>query len=331
MRTWLSLMLAATFAVSLASASTAAAATEFGDNCGGNTVTESEPNTYFEITAFGNSLPLTAPTGGGITQWKVNDGVPAAVSFPQTLKVLRLTGPTSVRIVGEATGTVVGGLNVFSTRIPIQASDRLAMYGTLQEFSGNPIGNLYCQIPGPENEIGVFAGSGGGPGAVNPFVVLEAPARFPLIAVVEPDADGDGYGDETQDQCPQSAAVQTACPVVTLSTVAAVQKALATISVTASSQASVTVAGTVKLGKGKTAKLSGGTQIVAPGTLAKFKLLFPQKLQAALKALPKKRSLTLTVTASAPNVVGSPTTKTLKLHLKGQAKPKKPSRKKAQS
>jgi hypothetical protein len=29
---------------------------------------------------------------------------------------------------------------------------------------------------------------------------------------VEPDADHDGFGDETQDQCPSNAAIQTACP-----------------------------------------------------------------------------------------------------------------------
>src|SRR5262249_55804628 len=36
--------------------------------------------------------------------------------------------------------------------------------------------------------------------------------RINMAAVVEPDADGDGFGDETQDGCPTNASIQTACP-----------------------------------------------------------------------------------------------------------------------
>jgi hypothetical protein len=304
-------------------ATSASAATEFGDNCAGNELTEAPPNTYFEITAFGNTLPITAPTNGVITKWKVNDSIPAAVSFTQTLKVLRLPAPTTAQIVGEATGSVVGGQNVFDARIPVQTGDRLGLFGSSEEFSGTPVGNLYCLVPGPENQIGAFLGGGGGPGATTPVVFIEAEARFPVAAVIEPDADNDGYGDETQDKCPQVASVQAPCPVVTLSTTSAAKKGLASILITASSQATVTVAGSVNLGKGKTAKLNGGTQVVAPGTIAKFTLVFPQKLKAKLKELPAKRSLTLAVTATAPNLVGPATTSSLKVKLKGQAKPKK--------
>ena len=42
-----------------------------------------------------------------------------------------------------------------------------------------------------------------------------APENFePMISAnVEPDADSDGYGDETEDGCPSNAATQGACPV----------------------------------------------------------------------------------------------------------------------
>jgi hypothetical protein len=36
-----------------------------------------------------------------------------------------------------------------------------------------------------------------------------------ISARLEPDADGDGFGDETQDACPTNASTQLACPVVT--------------------------------------------------------------------------------------------------------------------
>jgi hypothetical protein len=141
--------------------------------------------------------------------------------------------------------------------------------------------------------------------------------------VIEPDADNDGYGDETQDKCPQLATVQALCPVVALSARPIAKKGLVTVLITASSQASVAVAGKVSLGKGKTAKLNGGTQVVAPGTIAKFTLLFSKKLKTALKTIPAKRSLSLRLTATAPNLVGAATIRKLKVKLQGQAKPKR--------
>jgi hypothetical protein len=313
-------------AVAAFGATSASAATEFGDNCVGNKATETEPVTLFSLTAAGDPLPLVAPSAGIITKWKVNV-VPAPVSFHQTLKVLRQNGPATVLVVGEAAGSVTGGLNTFDTRIPVQTGDHLGLLGTSDTFGGGEeVGNLFCNLPGGgNNRIGAFLGSGGGPGATVPFVEITAEARVPVSASLEPDADNDGYGDETQDKCPQSAAAQTACPVIALSTSSVATKGLVKILVTASSQASVTVAGTAKLGKGKSATLKGGTQIVAPATIAKFTLPFSKKLKSKLKQLSSKQSLTLKVTATAPNIVGLPTTTNLKVKLKGQAKPKRKS------
>ncbi|HYG96770.1 MAG TPA: hypothetical protein VD741_06635 [Solirubrobacterales bacterium] len=159
-------------------------------------------------------------------------------------------------------------------------------------------------------------------GSTSTIAAEEGGLQNPIVVFVEPDADNDGFGDETQDQCPQSAAVQSPCPVIALSSSATAQKGLAQVLVTSNQQASVTVAGTVNLGKGKTAKLNGGTQIVAPGTIAKFTLLFTQRLKTKLKQLSRKRFLWLNLTSTAPNVVGPPTVSSLKVKLKGQAKPK---------
>ena len=133
---------------------------------------------------------------------------------------------------------------------------------------------------------------------------------MPIPSLVEPDADGDGYGDETQDQCPTDASTQGPCPApkvapappapTTLSASAAAKKGLLTVTLTSSAQATVTVGGSVQIAKGKTVKLSGSTQIVAPGSLAKFTLLFPASLKAALKQLSTKKKLSLKLTASAP-------------------------------
>ncbi|HEY0392796.1 MAG TPA: hypothetical protein VGC63_13930 [Solirubrobacterales bacterium] len=301
-------------------AGSASAATEFGDSCVANRSSSvSAPTTLFALTASGDPLPLTAPSSGVVTKWKLNLVSEAAgFQIPQTLKVLRPNGPKSVQVIGESAQSVTGGSNGFNTRIPVQAGDRLGLFAS----GGGEFGLLFCQEEGgPKSRIGAFEGSAS-VGSSAPYEEGEGEVRVPAVAVIEPDADGDGYGDETQDMCPQSAATQVACPTVVLSTSTAVKKGLANVLVTASSQAGVTVAGTIKLAKGKSVKLNGGTQIVVPGTISKFTLLFPKKLRSALKELPRKRSLSLTVTATAPNIVGSPTTKTLKLRLAGQAKPK---------
>ena len=300
-------------AIAIVGPSTASAATEFGDNCTGNEVTEGEPLTLFALTATGSPLPLTAPSAGVITKWKSNL-IPVPVTVPQTLKVLRQTGPNTVQVIGESSGNIAGGANTFDARIPVQAGDRLGLFGS------SPFGVLLCEGP-PNNRLGGFLG-GGSVGSNSTFVELEAEARIPASAILEPDADNDGFGDATQDKCPQNAAVQTPCPVVALSVSATARKNLANVLVTSSSQATVKVAGTVNLGKGRKAKISGGTQIVTPGAIAKFTLLFPQKLKAKLKELSRKQFLWLRLNASAPNVVGPATVRKLKVKLKGQAKPK---------
>jgi hypothetical protein len=319
-RKFIGIAAASLLAISAFGASSAIAATEFGDNCVGNNVSES-PVTYFALTAVGNPLPLTAPGAGVITKWKSSLGAP--VSIPHTLKVLRQNGPNTVQVVGEDSESITGGQNTFDARIPVQAGDRLGLFGS------SALGTLFCDEPGtPEDSFGAFEG-GASVGQTVTFVQVSDEAGIPVAAILEPDADNDGYGDETQDKCPQNAAVQTPCPVVTLSTSSIAKKGLATVLITSSSQAPVTVAGTVKLGKGKTAKLSGGTQIVVPGTIAKFTLLFPQNLKAKLKALLRKQFLTLNISATAPNVVGPPTVSNLNAKLRGQKKPPRKAKGKA--
>ncbi len=61
-------------------------------------------------------------------------------------------------------------------------------------------------------------------GAVAFFNNVQSGGVMNASAVVEPDADGDGFGDETQDGCLGNAAVQGACPVASGSTPTAKKK-----------------------------------------------------------------------------------------------------------
>jgi hypothetical protein len=305
----------------------ASAAIEFGDNCTGTN--PAPAYTLTTLTAPSGSLPLTAPISGVVTQVKQQIGLeaPPTLVIPEEVKVLHPTGAKNTYTVTAQ--TIIeghGGLNVVSTRVPIQAGDRLGLHGLPFSYEGAPISGLtlFCGGAGIEGVLGAVTGNVG-QGATAEFLEVTT-GRVPISATVEPDADGDGFGDETQDKCPTNASTQDPCPTpppapaasapILLSATSAAGKGLVTLTVTSTAQASVSVGGNVSLGKGKTAKLSGGTQIVAPGALAKFTVLFPANLKAKLKQLTTKQSLPLKLAVSA---LGA-TTKNLTVKVKGQMK-----------
>jgi hypothetical protein len=310
-------------AISLVGASAASGATEFGDPCVADSGGPPGAFTLFQLSAPLSPFPSSAPSSGVVTKWKVSLFSPGGESIPpvisQTLKVIRLnTTAKTATTIAEETKLVGSGSNSFDTRIPLQAGDRLGLFGAGGEAE---VGTLYCKSLNPGDVFGVIEGAAP-QGSASPYEESAGEARVPVVAVLEPDVDNDGYGDETQDKCTQSAALQTPCPSIALSASSIVKKGLVTVLVTTTSQAPVTVVGTAKLGKGKSATLKGGTQVVAPGAIARFTLLFTKKLKSKLKELSTKQRLTLTLTATATNVAGQPSSKTLKVKLKGQAKPK---------
>jgi hypothetical protein len=316
-------------AVCLGASAGASAATQFGDPCFAAAVLpESETVTIFQAAAPQSGLPMTSPFAGVITSWGLNAGSALApgASNPVKLKVLR-SDPTNktAQVVGESFGTAVAGSNKFDARIPVQAGDRVALAS-----DSTPI--LACAESLPGDALGLIEGDPAIGSTVPYGESSEVSGQIPLFATVEPDADGDGYGDETQDQCPTDASTHGPCPApkdapappaptppITLSASAAAKKTFLTVSLTTTAQASVTITGTATIGKGKTVKLSGNTQTVALGALAKFTVLFPAKLKAALKKLPTSKKLTIDLSASAPGA----TTKTLTVKVPGQMKPEK--------
>ena len=301
----------------------ASAATEFGDSCVATAETGSSEYTLFGLKSS-SPFPIAAPSAGVITSWKLNlvtppEG-PIPAIIPQTLKVMRVNSAGhSAQVVGEASGMVGSGTNTIPARITIEAGDHLALYGhgpVTYKSSTNEVGTLLCE--GSESADAIGAIKGNVPlGASGTYEEMTS-IRIPAVAVLEPDADHDGYGDETQDGCPQSAAYQTACPVVKLSLSTTAKKKAVTVIVTGTVAAKVTVNGKVSLGKGKKAKLKGGAKAVAPGSFTKFKLKFPAKLIERLKELSPSQKLTLKVTSTAPNLAAAPTKKTIKVKLKGQ-------------
>ncbi|MGH2940231.1 MAG: hypothetical protein ACRDPE_19155 [Solirubrobacterales bacterium] len=321
MKKRLSVVLAmAVAATALVGANSASAATVFGSGCTANQITDGAVWVSTGHTST-NPMPVVAPISGVITEWTVNTDIVVesegklAGEFPRVLQqrllALRAEGE-SFKVVGESAGGLLNlkGTNTYTARVPVQAGDYLGI-------AGNPFA-AYCDTKDPADTYA--AATGGTPVGSTFRVERSTGLQVPIVARVEPDVDGDGYGDETQDLCPQSAAYQTPCPVVTVSSLSLTHPKAVTVYISSSLSAPIAVSGTVKLGKGKSATLLAPGQTVAPGTIGRFNLALTRTVQKTLKALTTKKSLTLTITASATNVTGSPSTATSTVRLRGQKK-----------
>src|SRR5215212_4002872 len=114
-------------ALALIAVPNAAAAVEVGDDCVAN---EAEGGiTLVELKRGApGGLPLTAPSDGVVTGWRVASNVGYDVPG-ETVQVVRDTGaPNQFLIVGESRPEtiVTGGSNAFATRLPVKAGDRFA-------------------------------------------------------------------------------------------------------------------------------------------------------------------------------------------------------------
>lgn len=308
--------LAATAVMLVAGAGTASAATEFGDTC---TAKSAAPGTYTLVTLSSpaTDLSLTAPISGVITKVKVKNGIPFPFAIPTLVKVLRSAGGNDYTVVNQMAVQANAGQTTTDARMPVQAGDKLGLHGTPFSFEETPIEgfSLYCdEVPGT---LGAALGDVGIGSTANFPPATEG--RVPLAAVIEPDADNDGYGDETQDACPLSAATQGPCPLIVLDAVPLAAKNAVKVYVAASIEGPVSVTGTVNLGKGKKTTLKAAPKTAYPGKISSIKLKFNAKLKKRLKELKPSKKLTLKITASATNIAGQVTVDKAKAKLKGQA------------
>ena len=208
-----------------------------------------------------------------MTKWTVNSGIALPPpGFSERMRVFRATGVLNEfqTIAETPPGTVQAGTNTFPTQIPVQAGDRFGVFAPASATSLVFI----CTTTSSEDKLGLKEGDVP-PGAKATYVPVEN-IQLALSVTIEPDVDGDGFGDETQDKCPRSAKLQTECPLIALSSFGIASRNSALALVASSSSAPVTVAATVtvpgktkkgKKGKAKILKLTGGTQTVAPGQL----------------------------------------------------------------
>jgi hypothetical protein len=294
----------------------AGAATQVGNECTATNLVPF-PATSLQIAGKAGGLPIAIPAPGVITGWRIN-AAPFAKHEVQYLKVMRpLEIPDTFATVGESQAALVNhpGVNAFPARIAVGAGDHLGVFGTP--------GTYFCAT-GETDDIRGLA-EGNPPIGTRASFITSPGAQVALAATVEPDSDGDGYGDETQDRCPQSASLQDVCPPLTLALYGIAGRRAATILVTAGIAATVTVTATIKLPpvKGRAAaskrvRVRPVTHLANAGQITAYKMTFPGRLKRELRRLPRSRSLNLSVTAEGTNLAAIPRTAHLGVKIRGQ-------------
>lgn len=198
--------------VSLAAGS-ARAATTLGQQPPEANPTNCAPGSALLNTGVASGAGYAAPAAGVITSWSTKAG--DAVGVSAKLKVFRATAdPDSFLVVGQSafraiTPSAVNG--PFVARIAVLPGDIISAY---PGPNGGP-----CQFATPAGDdasLDRFRVPQSGPdaatGSAMAFFAPSTGARANVTAVLEPDADGDGFGDESQDRCLGAAGALDGCP-----------------------------------------------------------------------------------------------------------------------
>jgi hypothetical protein len=302
-----------TVTLGVAIPASATASTQYGNGC---TATTTVSNVTLAMTAKSslNPLPIAAPSSGILTNVTFSLPSIGPSTLPTKVKIMRPTGaPNALQVVAESASlSIADSAHSFPIRVPVQTGDLLGL--------SSPLASIICGTANAGDVTGQVAGEAAvGTTATYP----PTPSRaLPMVVTLEADIDNDGFGDETQDGCPQSATFQGPCPVITLDSASIGEKSAVRVLVTSSIAADVTATAKAKLPKSgggskrkpKTIKLGPVTKAVNPPKIGDFTLRFPKALKQALAS---GKSVKLTVTASATDVIGRVSTSSDKLKLKG--------------
>jgi hypothetical protein len=168
----------------------------------------------------GVTLPLTAPSTGVITQILVKHGPSgvdpgtygfrvlsgSAAAYSTTGAPVELPDSPWPSNAGPGTRPFTPSLGGAPKGIPIGAGERLGMVRIGGTGMQGP--NIWSSISGGTLDS-IAAVHNSGAFAYNMPMNNELLIQY----LIEPDADRDGFGDESQDRCPTNATVQAACPV----------------------------------------------------------------------------------------------------------------------
>jgi hypothetical protein len=151
--------------------------------------------------------PSYATPHGVLTSWRFHSSAdPAAGSV--RLKIFRYTGTGLVfEVLAESSLKPLAPDTSydFKERIPVNQGDLLGLTAAGDAEVG-------ITVPGtPQNQLAQFGGGDIPPGQTGTATIAWPDLRPSVAATVESDADADGFGDETQDGCPQQTDTHAAC------------------------------------------------------------------------------------------------------------------------
>lgn len=304
MRTRTIALFALALAALLSTSVQAGAATRIGSDC---------PMTGTSATSLGlpGTSPISSylvPADGVIVNWGSNVN---ATSATEVLIVATQLGPTQFRVDAASIASLVPpGVNNVPARIPVKAGQMI----------GSATSMLHCADVGSSVRVEMSA-TPTAVGSVHTPAAILTSSKLALFADIEADGDHDGFGDETQDKCPQLAAYQTTCPAPLLgATVIASGNSVTTwlttdLATTAQASASVKLPAS-RTAKAKTLTFAASPVSTSPGALTKVTLRYPSSLKRALAKLSARKSLKLNVQIVADGILLD-TTKKFTVKLRG--------------
>ena len=153
--------------------------------------------TAFSTFTSSGAPVAVAPANGVIVRWRVKAGAPVD---GVALRTIRAADNGSYAGVDASTDqSVPAGTSTFDTRLPVQAGDIVGLDMPAHAMVFAASSTIDAQIFTPQ---------------LNSFshIPSQQTGRELLVnADIEPDVDGDGYGDETQDLCPTDPSRHAAC------------------------------------------------------------------------------------------------------------------------
>lgn len=154
-----------------------------------------------------------SPLSGVITRWRVSVGAGNTTSLTLTPRVLGFTTLfTALRSGTPKSIPASGGVFTFESHLPIGQNNLFAM----DSIADGPVAAGPMVVANIATNANYVAKSPAIPdGGTFPVGLVAGPptqTKLMINADIEPDVDGDNFGDETQDLCPSRADVQATCP-----------------------------------------------------------------------------------------------------------------------
>ena len=257
------------------------------------------------VSTCSNQLAVgTSPVDGVVVRWRVQAATAPSAFFEGRFRILRRieNGFNFLSVGTSSASPSFTGVGEFSTRLPIKKDDRIGVDFPASYAGIGPCGNCIAY----KNTLGTVDGwhpaVGDSPAGYPPNDYMDS-TQLLLNADIEPDADNDGFGDESQDKCVGASGTDNGCvpstssnppaPKASLSgsTTQDVLKQGAVIVVVTSDQAgSANATGSINApGASKSFGLKAASSNLTAAKATKLKLKLSKKAKRAVRKSLKRR------------------------------------------